>query len=74
LKKETDAPMPGLDQRTGMETGPGGGMAVNPADARAKGLASEYEGKEYFFCGRGCFRDFSEGPERFLDPSYVPHM
>lgn len=66
--------MTDLDQRTDQATDPVCGMAVNPADARAKGLSSEYEGKEYFFCGRGCFLDFSESPERFLDPSYVPHM
>jgi YHS domain-containing protein len=49
-------------------------MAVNPEDARAKGLNATYEGREYFFCGKGCFLDFADDPKKYFDPNYVPHM
>ncbi len=66
--------MTDLDQRTDLETDPVCGMAVDPADARAKGLSTQHDGHEYFFCGRGCFLDFADDPGRFLAPDYVPHM
>jgi Cu+-exporting ATPase len=37
-------------------------------------LKLEYEGKTYYFCGRGCMLDFKEDPEKFLDPDYKPSM
>jgi YHS domain-containing protein len=49
-------------------------MTVNPEDARAKGLSTTYEGREYVFCGRGCFLDFADDPKKYFDPNYVPHM
>jgi Cu+-exporting ATPase len=55
-------------------TDPVCGMDVEPRAATAKGLHSNHEGQDYYFCGRGCKLDFDEGPERFLDPSYVPSM
>ena len=30
------------------------GMTVNLDEARGKGLNTEYEGREYVFCGKGC--------------------
>jgi Cu+-exporting ATPase len=53
---------------------PACGMTVDPETARAKGLFSEYNGVEYFFCSRGCKLDFDEDPQRYLSPGYVPSM
>jgi YHS domain-containing protein len=50
------------------------GMAVEPEQARAKGLAITHEGHEYVFCGKGCFLDFRDDPETFLKPGYVASM
>jgi YHS domain-containing protein len=50
------------------------GMTVDREMARAKGLVSSYEGREYFFCGKGCKLDFEEDPARYFDPSYQPTM
>ena len=66
--------MTDLDQRADLETDPVCGMAVNPADARADGRSAEYEGHTYYFCSRGCLLEFADGPERFFQPDYVPHM
>jgi YHS domain-containing protein len=66
--------MTDLDQRMDMATDPVCGMAVNPEDARAKGLNSSYQDREYFFCGKGCFLEFADDPDKYLDPDYVPHM
>jgi len=50
------------------------GMTVDGAEARAKGLARNYEGREYVFCGKGCFLDFRDDPEPFLQPGFVASM
>jgi YHS domain-containing protein len=50
------------------------GMRPDPAAARAKGLATEYEGREYVFCGKGCLLEFKDDPERFLAADYQPSM
>jgi YHS domain-containing protein len=55
-------------------TDPVCGMAVDPDDARAKGLHIRYREADYYFCARGCKLDFDENPERYLDSSYVPSM
>ena len=55
-------------------TDPVCGMTVNQEVAIAAGLRAEHDGETYYFCGRGCMLDFLEGPKRFLDPDYVPHM
>ncbi len=47
------------------------GMEVDTEGAE---LTSEYEGKTYYFCSRGCKLDFEEDPPRYLDPNYQPHM
>ena len=52
-------------------TDPVCGMEVETDGAQ---LTSEYEGKTYYFCGRGCMLDFQEDPARYLDPSYKPSM
>jgi YHS domain-containing protein len=50
------------------------GMTVDRETQRAKGLVSTYEGREYFFCGKGCKLDFEEDPARYFDPTYQPTM
>lgn len=50
------------------------GMTVDPSQARAKNLASVYEGREFVFCGKGCLLDFKDDPEKFLAPGYHPEM
>ncbi|HEX9609420.1 MAG TPA: YHS domain-containing protein [Candidatus Limnocylindria bacterium] len=50
------------------------GMQVDPAQARAKDLTAEHDGRTYFFCGKGCMLDFKEDPQRFLSADYTPSM
>jgi YHS domain-containing protein len=50
------------------------GMTPDVEQARAKGLATVYEGREYVFCGKGCLLEFGDDPEKYLDPAYVPEM
>lgn len=50
------------------------GMTVEPIEARSKGLATTYEGREYVFCGKGCFLEFRDDPETFLDATFKPEM
>ncbi len=50
------------------------GMTIEPQEARAKGLAATFEGKEYVFCGKGCFLEFRDAPETYLDRAYVAAM
>lgn len=50
------------------------GMSVDPGEAEAKGLTAEYQGTAYYFCGRGCFLDFTENPEPYFAPDYRPSM
>ena len=49
-------------------------MHVDPATAKANGLAVEHEGREYVFCGKGCLLEFRDDPAPFLDPGYTPTM
>lgn len=55
-------------------TDPVCGMAVDANDARAQGLTASYQGRDYFFCGRGCLLDFADDPARFFADDYTPHM
>ena len=50
------------------------GMTVDVEQARAKGLTSEFDGREYAFCGKGCLLEFRDNPEQFLDPRHLPMM
>jgi Cu+-exporting ATPase len=47
------------------------GMEVDPA---ASTLSVEYNGKTYWFCGKGCLLEFRDDPERYLAPDYKPSM
>ena len=50
------------------------GMPVDIAEARKKGLAREYGGREYVFCGKGCALEFGADPETFLAKGFTPSM
>jgi Cu+-exporting ATPase len=50
------------------------GMTVDPETQRAKGLVTEHDGREYFFCGRGCLLEFRDDPEQYLKADYQPSM
>ena len=49
-----------------------GGTAVDPVcgmsvDMKSPGGgSSEYKGTTYYFCGRGCYLEFTEDPEGYL--------
>ena len=62
-------PMPGA-----AATDPVCGMEVDPAAAESHGLIASHDGATYHFCGRGCYLDFTEDPDRFLAPDYTPSM
>jgi YHS domain-containing protein len=54
-----------------IEQDPVCGMEVDTATSQ---LSYEYDGRMYWFCGKGCMLDFQEDPEKYLDPDYVPSM
>jgi YHS domain-containing protein len=47
------------------------GMEV---DTTTTDLKLEHDGTVYWFCGRGCYLEFRDDPERFLDPDHTPSM
>jgi YHS domain-containing protein len=63
-----------MTNETHQATDPVCGMTVEPTAAKAAGLTTEHDGKDYYFCGKGCLLEFRDDPERFLDPSYQPSM
>jgi len=54
-----------------IEKDPVCGMDV---DTETSALSHEYEGTTYWFCGKGCLRDFREDPEKYLAPDHQPSM
>jgi YHS domain-containing protein len=50
------------------------GMVVDPDAARAKGLAVTFDGRDYLFCGKGCYLEFRDNPEPFLEVGHQPSM
>ena len=54
-----------------METDAVCGMQVDPARAAA---TSAYEGKTYYFCGRGCLERFRADPDAFLGGKVGPQQ
>ena len=55
----------------GIEIDPVCGMEV---DTATSALSYEYEGRTYWFCGKGCLLEFTDDPEKYLSPDYVPSM
>lgn len=55
-------------------TDPVCGMNVDPANAAGAGLTAEYEGKTYYFCGKGCKLEFGDDPAKYLTADYQPSM
>ena len=49
-----------------MEKDPVCGMEIDPDEAAGSGLTSEYEGQTYYFCGRGCKRQFDQNPQQYI--------
>ncbi|MEO6197366.1 MAG: YHS domain-containing protein [Dehalococcoidia bacterium] len=47
-----------------MATDPVCGMDVDPAMAAA---TSEYKGKTYYFCAKGCKKEFDSSPEKYAE-------
>jgi YHS domain-containing protein len=47
------------------------GMEV---DTTTSLLSYEYDGKTYWFCGKGCLLEFKDDPEKYLNPEYTPAM
>ena len=41
-------------------------MTVNVAEAAAKGLTLEFEGRRYAFCAKRCLRDFAADPAKWI--------
>lgn len=62
------------DDAHGSAVDPVCGMTVDIQAAEAKGLQSTLDGRDYYFCGRGCKLEFDDDPKRYIDPSYVPSM
>ena len=54
-----------------IEIDPVCGMEV---DTTTSQLSFEHDGTTYWFCGKGCFLDFQDDPDKFLDPDYSPSM
>jgi len=50
------------------------GMHVDPAAARENGLSLALDGREYVFCGKGCYLEFRDDPQQYLDPKHSPSM
>ena len=50
------------------------GMTVDLEEARKKGLIQSNGGRDYAFCGKGCFLEFRDDPETFLAADHQPSM
>jgi YHS domain-containing protein len=49
-------------------------MIVEPDTATSRGLVREHNGTTYYFCGKGCWLEFGDDPDRYLAPDHVPSM
>ena len=54
-----------------IEIDPVCGMEV---DTTTSLLSYEYDGKNYWFCGKGCLLEFKDDPEKYLEADYTPSM
>lgn len=46
------------------------GMSVDP-EARPE-LHVDYDGRRFWFCGKGCMLEFRDAPARYTAPGYQP--
>jgi YHS domain-containing protein len=46
------------------------GMNVDPKTAAA---TSEYKGRMYYFCSKGCKAQFDQNPEKFVGSEHAQH-
>ena len=53
-----------MSEKSSQVTDPVCGMTVNPATAAA---SVEYEGRTYYFCGKGCAKSFSADPGKYTN-------
>ena len=53
---------PAIDPVCGMEVEPG----ANPD------LHLDYDGRSFWFCGKGCMLEFRDTPEVYTAPGYTP--
>lgn len=60
-----------MEDPVAIETDPVCGMAVDSATSE---LSLEYDGKTWWFCGKGCLLEFRDDPDRFLAADYEPQM
>jgi P-type Cu+ transporter len=54
-----------------IEQDPVCGMSVDTATSE---LSLEYDGKTYWFCGKGCLLEFRDDPDHFLAADHEPSM
>jgi Cu+-exporting ATPase len=52
------------------ENDPVCGMDVDPETN--PNLHLEFDGKTYWFCGKGCLLEFRDDPRTYTDPEYQP--
>jgi YHS domain-containing protein len=52
------------------ETDPVCGMTVAPETNPE--LHVDYQGRRWWFCGKGCLLDFKDSPDTYTDPEYQP--
>jgi YHS domain-containing protein len=43
-------------------------------DTTTSELSFEYEGKTYWFCGRGCLLEFRDDPEKYVSEDHARSM
>ena len=54
-------------------------IAIDPVcgmevDTATSSLSHGHEGTTYWFCGKGCLLEFTDDPDKYLDPAYTPSM
>ena len=59
------------EREMAIEIDPVCGMEV---DTDTSVLSTEYEGRTWWFCSRGCLLEFTDDPEKYLSPDHQPQM
>ena len=54
-------------------------IAIDPVcgmevDTDTSVLSTEYAGRTFWFCSRGCLLEFTDDPEKYLSPDHEPSM